>query len=1061
MCWTSLELRPKIIQIELMLDDLMKIYKNMNFDNKDKIVGTFDDRWNNLKPNTIVKTDNQIVDLDDAPSNSIKGKRLNGSLNNLLETSQNNDDMESWLENLATNTDDMSYIRGVHDAMNDLDNVIALENVSSSDSSHRPSPAPPIKTKLEFKLGPTTPKSVDDDNNAESLQYVPKTSSGSETEDENWKKKVEKGVYSEKVRQKSRSVTDLMVLTHIDCSESESETPLQSLDYRVNYKNVRLTQNLENGSLMYGSEGNLLSVQETFQEELRKLREKRKDSLLFVPVNSNEGESLSKSSSSLLNASLTDDKDTEKFQNIDINVMQDLSNVNDLMKPYNVYNVYNVTVESKFQPEFNGDNKLSNIINFHDLIRESKPDNTEKLPDIISDIRDNLNSSKYKLIGDEEVKENQNVDSNVQIGLIGDANNINFDDNLRLLSGNVSNNCPTILDIDHIDLNLEGIENLESSPNINNIKLRGDQSNYESQEFDTGNVESHLTQIKEFTDKVQNQFDGEYTNLIENTNINVSDDCTCVDDVTETKEIERSESDRNIQDNMIETQKEMINSSEETSHVTEDIIKIDNDNVFKHDNVSDISTKDKSDESIKENVGNNTENLTHRELKDDSVLNVEITLHHVNVEGICNKMKNIKGSMINDFEDISYISSLEVSPEETPKNVLLDNSKSYDFAEHRRIDSPDKLANSVHSTGDDVVLLHVIENNDSIEDLMLSLPAIDVNLQDVNIDEDILHQNIHNIDMSTELCQKDDIEQTNLESITTSDCHGSKFTENVKENIPCEIDDQINGLKCNDCENAVDLDDNISRESQEQIIANNLQNYIKENVNVEEHILEHRVKNVSNSKIENNVEVNDLDKRNRDDKSMVNDEEAANKDSNTNEVDIDQLTSNTLETVEIVNAESNFDTLNVFDGKEGQSSDDNNIIFGSCSDYTIDLYSGLKTSSSPTEAEELKFSSNFNADYFNENCLNYSLDSWDNFLDKTFDKQYDNYNSDSSSLNFIQIDDNDDINENVDKNKDVSSTVDKNDVDNDDNLSDSNMNETFTINPQSETFVIDVNNGKR
>lgn len=46
--------------------------------------------------------------------------------------------------------------------------------------------------------------------------------SGSETEEESWKGRVEKGVYTEKVKQKSKSVTDLMVLVHIDL-DSDAE----------------------------------------------------------------------------------------------------------------------------------------------------------------------------------------------------------------------------------------------------------------------------------------------------------------------------------------------------------------------------------------------------------------------------------------------------------------------------------------------------------------------------------------------------------------------------------------------------------------------------------------------------------------------------------------------------------------------------------------------------------------------------------------------------------------------------------------------------------------------
>lgn len=989
-CWTTLELRPKITQIELMLDDLMKIYKNMNFDNKDKIVGTFDERWNNLKPNTIVKTDNHITDIEDSTSCSLQEKKnLNGSLNNLLESSQNNDDMESWLENLATNTDDISYIRGVHDAMNDLDNVIALENVSSSESSHRPSPAPPQKTKLEFKLGPTTLKSKNNDNNKDSLQYVPKTSSSSETEDENWKKKVEKGVYSEKVRQKSRSVTDLMVLTHIDCSESESETPLQSLDYRVNYKNVRLTQNVENPSMMYGSEGNLLSVKETFQEELRKLREERKDSLLFVPVKSNEGDSLPKSSSSLINTSQTnDDKDTQKSQNVDINVMQDLSNVNDLMKPYQVYNVYNVTVESKFQPEFNSGNKLSNIINFHDLVRESKSDNTEKLPDIISDIQDNLTSTKYKLKDEEEISKNQNVDSNVQISL-GDTNNINYDDNVHKLSGNVSNNCPSILDINHIDLNLDEIENLESSPNVNNNKI--------FDEFHTGNVESHLTNVDEISDTVQNKIE---LNL-ENATYNRSDESVS-DDLSERKELENVDGNGHLLDcseKKVEEAQQLTITNVTCNSLESSITNLDG--VNKHDSITDISTK--------EIVKIVAENL-------------------------------LEVSEENSMQDISHLEvSLRNMLEEIVENLLDDKSKS-DLLERTGSALENKpeinllTATANHSTTDPEEL----QNNES-NNLKTSLIVDDV-------EKPISSQN------TSDFCQQMKASENNFAN--TADINEDLTSNaNTVNRILFEItiDENITKESKNCCnENTVHLED-VSNESSENVPTNNMQNDTEESIHEEQSLLSCKPENRSS---EDSVEINLL--KSDDNVKFINSKESTKKrleDFNASVPNL-QVTESLIsqETNLKDNAELNLNSLNIANNKEEKTCEDNSIIFGSCSDYTIDLYSGLKTSS--TEAEELQFSSNFNADY-DVNCLNYSLDSWDTFLDKTLDKQYDNYNSESTSLNFVQIDNEDIINEKAHNKNDIS--TDKEDED-DDILNNSNMNKTYTLN--SETFIIDGNNGR-
>lgn len=40
--------------------------------------------------------------------------------------------------------------------------------------------------------------------------------SDSETEEESWRGRVERGAYTEKVKQKSKSVADLMVLVHIE-----------------------------------------------------------------------------------------------------------------------------------------------------------------------------------------------------------------------------------------------------------------------------------------------------------------------------------------------------------------------------------------------------------------------------------------------------------------------------------------------------------------------------------------------------------------------------------------------------------------------------------------------------------------------------------------------------------------------------------------------------------------------------------------------------------------------------------------------------------------------------
>lgn len=89
--------------------------------------------------------------------------------------------------------------------------------------------------------------------------------SGSETEEESWKCRIEQGVYTEKVKQKSKSVTDLMVLVHID-PDSDAEW---SMGTQISEKNVKKKLSVT------GSDSDLrhtVSMDE-FDEALKKLRD--------------------------------------------------------------------------------------------------------------------------------------------------------------------------------------------------------------------------------------------------------------------------------------------------------------------------------------------------------------------------------------------------------------------------------------------------------------------------------------------------------------------------------------------------------------------------------------------------------------------------------------------------------------------------------------------------------------------------------------------------------------------------------------------------------------------
>ncbi|KAL6446869.1 hypothetical protein ACFW04_001354 [Cataglyphis niger] len=91
--------------------------------------------------------------------------------------------------------------------------------------------------------------------------------SGSETEEESWKGRIEKGVYTEKVKQKSKSVTDLMVLVHID-PDSDAEW---SMGAQISSSEKNIKKKLSTT----GSDSDLrhtVPVDE-FDEALKKLRD--------------------------------------------------------------------------------------------------------------------------------------------------------------------------------------------------------------------------------------------------------------------------------------------------------------------------------------------------------------------------------------------------------------------------------------------------------------------------------------------------------------------------------------------------------------------------------------------------------------------------------------------------------------------------------------------------------------------------------------------------------------------------------------------------------------------
>ncbi|KOC60142.1 Serine/threonine-protein kinase LMTK1 [Habropoda laboriosa] len=101
--------------------------------------------------------------------------------------------------------------------------------------------------------------------NVPTVKNIVQHESSSETEEESWKGRIEQGVYTEKVKQKSKSVTDLMVLVHIDFDSDAELSMGAQMSEKYGKKKLPTT----------GSDSDIRHSTHTdeFDEALRKLRD--------------------------------------------------------------------------------------------------------------------------------------------------------------------------------------------------------------------------------------------------------------------------------------------------------------------------------------------------------------------------------------------------------------------------------------------------------------------------------------------------------------------------------------------------------------------------------------------------------------------------------------------------------------------------------------------------------------------------------------------------------------------------------------------------------------------
>lgn len=219
------------------------------------------------------------VDVFNQSKKSPSLEILHGSLEDLTVPN------EPWIR-----TDDsIQFMEGINNAIKELDEALAGEPTSSDAEC-----SPPI---VNFRLGPIASNKISRplfENSYNDNSYLERRSgndsSETDTEDEHWRLRIERGEFSEKVKQKSKSVADLMILTHIDASESsENDTPLNSLSRQNSLKYNRLTTPLLS-SLTFTSDSDLRNAQDDhdFQDTLKKfqtaLKNRDDDSLSYLSI---------------------------------------------------------------------------------------------------------------------------------------------------------------------------------------------------------------------------------------------------------------------------------------------------------------------------------------------------------------------------------------------------------------------------------------------------------------------------------------------------------------------------------------------------------------------------------------------------------------------------------------------------------------------------------------------------------------------------------------------------------------------------------------------------------
>ncbi|XP_075231621.1 uncharacterized protein LOC142330294 isoform X2 [Lycorma delicatula] len=883
-------------------------------------------------------------------------------------TQSDTEQFDSWLKGVdTTNEEDVKFVKKISEAIRDLDDALALEKTSSSSeaSSKHGSPIKEPSTSdqnptLDFRLGLITNISQLDSLQDDNLGI--RQDSSSDTEEETWRGRVERGEFSEKVKEKSRSVADLMILTHIENSEGSDESdslPSLTRQYSIE-KSRRLGHNRPGPYLTtmttigFGSEGNIRGavLGEEFQESLKQLQsawkirdaESRNASLTLEDINRIPApQQTTKGENREVNflGDEASEKEPDKEKNLESS--SDCNNVNNSVtshiedddrfkKSFNEH-LGELVVESKEVKKLcENDNSLTKISNPVNNTNESLLNDSEHLlPQIRNEIKSETVNKENKDVVNRVPVRSQLVNISPDFAFNKEFKDSIFDTVQVIENESLSNKLLTENSKKDVDAVKEKEMNVESQQKI---------SDFENNDlFTSKEVKDSLIQFLEN--------ESLYSHLLLKKN-----------------SIEDNDLKENIKINIEQQQKSLALDNKELSCEIEKNIISAAPLLEKESLDTSLLPKKNSNEDLQENCKVNVKcEQTLLELENKKLFtSPEVRDSIINtVEFLCNESEH-QSSLLTDNSNIGVDLkennqvNLEFQPKLENEELFLKDLEENDLFCSKPIDEINCYSKELIDENllDKDVLNSVADsNNISVQELLdskeTSLSELESSSQSSEQVTTVVENDLTKTDESSELNSPCDTAK-NIPQIVVTEVNelDMSINENNIENIYPGVNfkpRKFRILISNDIDTDTDNDnDSIDGENNENDDGNNCDQDKLED------ILTSAVKNRMKRSIENegnfleDFEISDIDLRKSFDSNSVNIYNFKEKNCGIDKLKLSNLEPKheTIDSACTLNS-SNISSTNESNSNNNISVNQYSVILGSCEDYTLDYFKGLKT----------------------------------------------------------------------------------------------------------------------